>query len=163
MGIDPYNIASTISLIVSQRLLRKLDPATRERDEVTKDRLLAIGFREDELAGLQLYRAKTGESSPTGYKGRIGIFQVFPVTKTLERLIIEGANDSDVEAYAEAAGIADLRRSALEKLKTGLTDIDEVERVLGLVEQDSSDRLQISQILQRPNTAIEPVAEEALS
>ena len=162
MGIDPYNIASTISLIVSQRLLRKLDPATRERDEVTKDRLLAIGFREDELAGLQLYRAKTGESSPTGYKGRIGIFQVLPVTKTLERLIIEGANDSDVEAYAENIGIADLHRSALEKLKAGLTDIDEVERVLGLVEQDSSDMLQIPQILQRPNTALESVAEEAL-
>lgn len=162
MGIDPYNIASTVSLIISQRLLRKLDPATRERAEVAKERLLAIGFKEDELQGLELYRAKAGENNPTGYKGRVGIFQVLPVTQALSRLIADGGNDAEVEAYATASGIADLRRSALEKLKAGLTDIDEVERILGLVEQSAAEMLKIPEILQRANNEIEDVAEEVI-
>lgn len=159
MGVDPYNIASTVSLIISQRLLRKLDPATRERAKVPKERLLAIGFKDDELQGLELYRAKTGEGNPTGYKGRIGIFQVLPVSNALSRLIAEGANDADIEAYADANGIADLRRSALEKLKAGLTDIDEVERVLGLVEQAETELLNIPELLQFNQSQSEQVEE----
>lgn len=159
MGVDSYDIASTISLIVSQRLIRKLDPETRERIQVPKERLLAIGLAEDELDGLQLYQAKAGENNPTGYKGRTGIFQVLPVTKALAALIAEGASEQAIENYASLKGVSDLRRSALEKLKAGITDIDEVERVLGVVESSDASAIQIPEILQRLDESAKPDAE----
>ncbi len=149
MGVAPYDIAATVTLVISQRLLRKLDPETREQVELPKERLLAIGFREDELDGLKLYQAKAGESNPTGYKGRIGVFQVLPVSKRLARLIADGANDQDVDDYAESCGISGLRRAALDKLKAGITDIAEVERVLGVVEPEEVTMLEIPALLQR--------------
>ncbi len=161
MGIASYDIASTVSLIISQRLLRKLDLSSRERIDLPKERLLAIGFAEDEIPGLELYQAKAGDSNPTGYKGRIGIFQVLPVSRGLARLIGEDANDQDIENYARTYGVSDLRRAALDKLKAGLTDIDEVERVLGLMEPDDITTIDIPELLQRSVTeeVIEEVAQ----
>lgn len=149
MGIAPYDIASTVTLVISQRLLRKLDPETRERVNLPKERLLAIGFEESEIEGLELYQAKSGDSNPTGYLGRIGIFQVLPVSKDLAAKIADGATDQEIEAYASSYGVTDLRQSALQKLKAGLTDIDEVERVLGLVESEHIQQLDIPEILMR--------------
>ncbi|MBE9398857.1 Flp pilus assembly complex ATPase component TadA [Pontibacterium sp. N1Y112] len=134
LGVNDHNIGSTLSLVISQRLLRKLDPNSRERDEVSPQRLKAIGFKDDEIAELQLYRAKPSDTSRTGYKGRIGIFQVLPINHDLEGLIATGANDQQLEIYAEQQGLASLRQSALDKLKAGITDINEVQRVLGLAE-----------------------------
>ncbi len=151
MGVDAYSIASTVSLIISQRLLRKLDPSSREEVQLSKERLLAIGFKEDELIGLKLYQAKASENNPTGYKGRVGIFQLLPVSKGLAHMIAQGATDADIEQYAEANGHADLRRAALEKLRAGITDIDEVERVLGLVEPEEQ-MIDIPKLLLRDAT-----------
>ena len=160
MGVDSYSIASTVSLIISQRLLRKLDPASREEVQLPKERLLAIGFTEAELSGLKLYRAKASETNPTGYKGRVGIFQLLPVNKGLAQMIATGATDADIEAYALANGHADLRRAALEKLRAGLTDIDEVERVLGLIEPEET-AIEIPELLKRE--AAQEKQEEALA
>ena len=135
LGIDAYNISSTVTLIISQRLLRRLDPETREEVIVPKAKLLALGFREDELANLTLYRAQA-EGQYTGYKGRIGIFQVMPITQHLAQLIGEDASDAELSDYLTKNNIQDLRRSALNKVKAGITDIEEVERVLGLLEPD---------------------------
>ncbi|MCV6611677.1 MAG: ATPase, T2SS/T4P/T4SS family [Amphritea sp.] len=132
IGADPYDVASTVSLVISQRLVRKLNPAEAEPCIETRERLLAVGFSEDEIQGLTLYRPKQDASQP--YKGRIGIFQVMPVDKSLARMIADGANDHEIEQYAAHQGVTDLRRSALNKLKAGLTDISEVERILGKVE-----------------------------
>lgn len=160
MGVDAYDVASTVSLIISQCLLRKLDPSTRERVEHPKERLLAIGFKEDEIAGLELYQARSGESNPTGYKGRVGVFQVLPVTQTLSRMIAQGVSDHEIESFAKMNGYSDLRRSALDKLKAGITDIEEVERVLGLVEIDRAISVQEPAVI-TPSIA-EEIAEEVM-
>ncbi|WP_136678591.1 ATPase, T2SS/T4P/T4SS family [Neptunomonas sp. XY-337] len=134
MGVPNYDIASTVTLVVSQRLLRRLDPNTREQIAVPKRRLLALGFREDEIDdNLVLYRARPA-GNQTGYSGRIGVFQVMPVNETLSRMIAGGASDASIDDYLVQQGTADMRRSALNKVKAGITDIDEVERVLGFVE-----------------------------
>ena len=136
LGVNDHNIASTLSLVISQRLLRKLDPGSREREEVPSQRVKAIGFKDDQIAGLQLYRATPSDTNRTGYSGRTGIFQVLPISHELESLIAQGANDQQLEDYTQAHNLTSLRQSALEKLKAGITDISEVERVLGLaVEQ----------------------------
>lgn len=131
LGVDAYNIASTVTLIISQRLLRRLDPDAREEITVPTARLLALGFEEDELKDLTLYRARP-EGNHKGYKGRIGIFQVMAITQALTDLISQDASDTQISAHIEQQGVQNLRRSALNKVKAGITDIDEVERVLGL-------------------------------
>jgi type IV pilus assembly protein PilB len=118
-------------LVISQRLLRRLDPAHREPVEYSPARLLAAGFREDELHGLKLYRAQRSSDSLSGYKGRIGIFQVMPVTSGLARMIAEGASEWEIDLLLTQTGVESLRRAALNKVKEGITDLDEVERVLG--------------------------------
>lgn len=137
LGVDAYNIASTVTLIISQRLLRRLDPENCEQIYAPKEHLLALGFAEHELESLTLYRARA-EGNSSGYKGRIGIFQVMPVTPTLAELIAANATDAEVNQHLIKHGITDLRRSALNKVKAGITDIDEVERVLGLLEHPAS-------------------------
>lgn len=132
LGVDAYNIASTVTLIISQRLLRRLDPDAREEITVPTARLLALGFKEEELKDLTLYRARP-EGNNKGYKGRIGIFQVMPITQALTDLISQDASDTQISAHIEQQGVQNLRRSALNKVKAGITDIDEVERVLGLL------------------------------
>ncbi len=133
LGVAAHDIASTVNLVISQRLLRKLDPDNVEQIVVPKSRLLALGFAEDEIAGLTLFRARVQNNS-SGYKGRIGIYQVMPITQPLAKLIAQGASDAEIENYAQQQGIQDLRRSALNKVKAGITDIDEVERVLGFID-----------------------------
>ena len=138
LGVDDHNIASTLSLVISQRLLRKLDPENREPDEVPEQRLRDLGLNADEIQNLQLYRAKPIDSHTTGYKGRVGIFQVLPITRELEHLIAEGANDQHLETFAQEHNFMSLRRAALEHLKAGITDINEVERVLGLTDNTAA-------------------------
>lgn len=135
LGVNDHNIASTLSLVISQRLLRRLNSDSREREEVSTQRLKAIGLKEHEITGLRLYRAKPSESNHTGYTGRIGVFQVLPITHALETLIADGASDQVLAQYANDHDLSSLRQSALEKLKAGITDIDEIERVFGLVEE----------------------------
>ena len=140
LGVSAYDISSTVSLVISQRLLRKLDPDNRETITVPQARLLALGFKEDELKDLQLYRARPGSNlnESTGYKGRIGIFQIMPINISLAEIIAKGATDAEISQYIETQGAEDLRRSALDKVKAGVTDIDEVERVLGVLEIDDA-------------------------
>ncbi len=136
LGADLHNISSSLSLVVSQRLLRRVDSLHREPVEYPIDRLLAVGFTQDELADLKLYRSKTSADNPTGYKGRVGIFQVMPVTHELSRLIAEGASEWAIDELLNSMGVDSLRRAALEKVKEGVTDLEEVERVLGKAEVD---------------------------
>ncbi|WP_421867231.1 GspE/PulE family protein [Motiliproteus sp.] len=168
LGVDPYDIASTVTLVISQRLLRRLDPDNREQIAVPRERLLALGFKDEEINGLTLYRAKPGNNQ-TGYKGRIGVFQVMPVDDGLARTIAEGASDADIEAYLEQRGVQDMRRSALEHVKAGITDIDEVERVLGMLPIPLRDGHPTKQrdtldfdIHPAPDNLVEPTTEQPL-
>lgn len=131
LGADLHNISSSLSLVVSQRLLRRIDPLHREPIEYPVDRLRAAGFREEELAELKLYKSQVSADNPTGYRGRVGIFQVMPVTNALSRLIAEGASEWAIDELLNSMGVDTLRRAALDKVKEGITDLEEVERVLG--------------------------------
>ncbi|MEM7408171.1 MAG: ATPase, T2SS/T4P/T4SS family [Pseudomonadota bacterium] len=133
LGLERQELASVLSLVVSQRLLRRLDPRSRVETTVDRDRLLALGFVDEELDGLKLYRAAPDAHS-TGYRGRTGVFQVVPVNSEVAGMIAGAATEDEIERYVEQRGLHDMRRSALEKVKQGITDVDEVERIFGYVD-----------------------------
>ncbi len=127
MGVAPFNIASSVILITAQRLARRLctckQPTTMS-DEI----LLAAGFLEEELDGTwQPYKPVGCERClGGGYKGRVGIYQIMPITEEIEKLILRGAAAMDIAKQSELEGVNSLRRSGLMKVKQGLTSLEEV-------------------------------------
>jgi type IV pilus assembly protein PilB len=130
MGVPPYNIASSILLIIAQRLARRLCTHCRTIDDVPRDVLIQEGFTEEEVnGGMKIYKAVGCDQCTNGYKGRVGVYQVLPVTETMQRLILEGGNAMQMAEQADAEGVADLRRSGLLKVKAGMTSLEEINRV----------------------------------
>ena len=130
MGIKPYAIASTVSLIIAQRLARRLCTNCKESVEVPKEALLKEGFsKTDVKEDFTIFTAKGCSQCNNGYKGRLGIFQVMPVTEAIGRIIMEGGNAMQIADQAAAENIPDLRRSGLAKVKEGLTSLEEINRV----------------------------------
>ena len=132
MGVAPFNIASAVSLITAQRLARRLCPHCREPLDLPKEALLSVGFTEADLDGSwQLYGPREGgcEMCNGGYKGRVGIYQVMPVSDEMSRIIIKNGTAHDIADQAKREGVRDLRQSGLMKVKQGLTSIAEVEAV----------------------------------
>jgi type IV pilus assembly protein PilB len=130
MGVKPYAIASSVSLIIAQRLARRLCSNCKEPVDVPAEALIKEGFtRADVDAGLTIFHAKGCSQCTNGYKGRIGIYQVMPCTETIGRIIMEGGNAMQIAAQAKAEGVADLRQSGLKKVKDGLTSLEEINRV----------------------------------
>jgi type IV pilus assembly protein PilB len=130
MGVKPYAIASSVSLIIAQRLARRLCDSCKEPIEVPKEALLKEGFAPAEVAqGITVFHAKGCNSCNAGYKGRVGIYQVMLVTETLGRIIMEGGNAMQIAEQAKRDGVADLRSSALKKVKDGVTSLEEINRV----------------------------------
>jgi type IV pilus assembly protein PilB len=132
MGVAPFNIASAVTLITAQRLARRLCKHCKVPLNVPKEALLSVGFKEADLDGSwQLYDAKVGgcEHCNNGYKGRVGIYQVMPVSEEMARIIMENGNAMDIAAQAKREGVKDLRDSGLLKVKQGLTSIEEIEAV----------------------------------
>ncbi len=130
MGVKPYAIASSVSLIIAQRLARRLCSNCKEPVDVPTDALLKEGFtRADVQAGITVFHAKGCNQCTNGYKGRVGIYQVMPCTETIGRIIMEGGNSLQIAAQAKAEGVADLRQSGLKKVKDGLTSLEEINRV----------------------------------
>ena len=130
MGVKPYAIASTVSLIIAQRLARRLCPNCKEPVEVPAEALLKEGFTQAEIdQGITVYSAKGCNSCTNGYKGRVGIYQVMPVTETIGRIIMEDGNAMQIAEQAKKDGIPDLRASGLQKVKDGVTSLEEINRV----------------------------------
>jgi type IV pilus assembly protein PilB len=130
MGVAPFNIASAVSLITAQRLARRLCKSCKVPKNVPKEALLGIGFTEEDLSGnWQLYGAKEGgcELCNDGYKGRVGIYQVMPITDAISRIIMKNGTAHDIADQAKLEGVKDLRQSGLLKVMQGLTSIEEVE------------------------------------
>ena len=130
MGVAPFNIASAVSLITAQRLARRLCKNCKEPINVPKEALLDVGFIEDDFKEkFQLYGPKEGgcELCNNGYKGRVGIYQVMPVTDAISRIIMQHGTAHDIADQAKLEGVNDLRRSGILKAKQGLTSIEEVE------------------------------------
>jgi type IV pilus assembly protein PilB len=130
MGIPPFNIASSVLLIIAQRLARRLCVHCRQFDDLPREALMQEGFTEEEItAGLRLYKPVGCERCTDGYKGRVGIFQVIQVSEAMGRLIMEGGNAIRLADQAAREGYADLRTAGLRKVKAGLTSLAELNRV----------------------------------
>ncbi len=130
MGVAPFNIASAVSLITAQRLARRLCKSCKVPIDAPKEALLAVGFIEADFnEKWQLYGPKEGgcEMCNSGYKGRVGIYQVMPVTDAISRIIMAQGNAIDIADQARAEGVNDLRRSGILKVIQGLTSVAEVE------------------------------------
>ena len=130
MGVKPYAIASSISLIIAQRLARRLCNDCKEPRDIPQEALLKEGFtREDIKKGLTIYGPVGCSRCTDGYKGRTGIYQVMPVTHEIGQIILQGGNATQVADQADLEGVWDLRRSALEKARQGITGLEEINRI----------------------------------
>jgi type IV pilus assembly protein PilB len=130
MGVPPYNIASSVNLILAQRLARRLCEHCKEPEDLPREALLDEGFTEQDLAErFTVYKPVGCERCTKGYKGRVGIFEVMPVSEAIGRIIMEGGNSLEIRDQALKEGGRDLRRSGLRKVKEGLTSLEEINRV----------------------------------
>lgn len=130
MGIPTFNITSSVTLIIAQRLARKLcEQCKILRDDFTKSGLLELGFTEADIQEIKLYKAVGCNKCTAGYRGRIGLFEVLPMTKTIGQLIMSGGNALDILKAAQDEGMLTIYQSGLEKIKHGITTIEEVNRV----------------------------------
>jgi len=129
MGIAPYNITSSVTLIVAQRLARRLHDC-KKAIELPPEALLAAGFTQKDIdEGLTIFEAGGCDGCNEGYKGRLGIYQVMPMLEDIQKIVLKGGNAMQIAEVAKAAGIDDLRASALRKVKHGLTSLTEIDRV----------------------------------
>ncbi|MEA2094455.1 MAG: ATPase, T2SS/T4P/T4SS family, partial [Pseudomonadota bacterium] len=129
MGVPPYNIASAVHLIMAQRLARRLCNNCKKELDIPAEALLKSGFREDQLNETKVFGPVGCDSCTGGYKGRVGIYQVMPVSEEMGRLIMEGGNSMQLEQQAHNEGVPDLRESGLKKVAAGITSLDEIDRV----------------------------------
>src|SRR5687767_9533154 len=127
MGVKPYAIATSVSLIIAQRLARKLCNNCKAPIEMPPEALLKEGYTEEEIEqGIKIYKPVGCGSCTDGYKGRTGLYQVMPVSEEIQRIILQGGNAVDIAAQAAAEGIWDLRKSGLSKVKAGITSLEEI-------------------------------------
>ena len=130
MGVPAFNIATSVNLIIAQRLGRRLCGECKTQDDLPEEVLLKEGFTKADLAGkFKIYKAVGCDKCTDGYKGRVGIYQVMGISEEMERLIMGGANSIDLADQARKEGIDDLRRSALKKVIQGLLSLEEANRV----------------------------------
>jgi type IV pilus assembly protein PilB len=128
MGIAPYNITSAVTLITAQRLARRLHDCKRPL-KIPKEALLAEGFAPEDIDSMTIYEAVGCQSCNDGYKGRVGIYQVMPMTEEIQTIILSGGNANQIADVSRRIGINDLRLSALKKCKDGFTSLAEINRV----------------------------------
>jgi type IV pilus assembly protein PilB len=130
MGVASYNIASAVSLIIAQRLARRLCSHCKVPQEVPCEVLLKEGFTEAQIETKPvLYKAVGCEHCSGGYKGRVGIYQVMPVSEEMGRIIMEGGSSIELAKQAKIEEVADLHQSGLKKIIDGITSLEEINRV----------------------------------
>ncbi len=129
MGVKPYAIASSVSLIIAQRLAQAVRPVPPGGGRAGRGPSQGRLPEEDVAAGIKLFTAKGCNACTDGYKGRVGIYQVMPVTEEIGRIIMAGGSAIEVSDQAEKEGVWDLRRAGLAKVKAGLTSLEEVNSV----------------------------------
>lgn len=129
MGVPSFNIATSVNLIIAQRLARKLCNSCKKEVDVPRETLLAEGFPEDKIGTFKLYGPVGCENCKNGYKGRVGIYEVVKNTPNLQRIIMEEGNSIDIAAQMRKDGFNDLRASGLLKAMHGVTSLEEINRV----------------------------------
>lgn len=130
LGIPPYSLASSLRLIIAQRLARRLCPHCREPLKLAPEVLRAEGFSDEMLEGATIFRTRGCSRCKDGYSGRIGIYQVMPISEEVVHLILRGANAPELAEQARREGVWDLRRAGLEKVRRGVTTLEEINRVI---------------------------------
>ena len=127
MGIAPFNIASSVILITAQRLARRLCPACKAPADIPHESLLEAGYKEEDIDGSWVtYRPVGCSACNNGYKGRVGIYQVMPVSEEIQRIILRDGSALEIAEQARAEGVRSLRESGLHKARLGLTSLEEV-------------------------------------
>lgn len=130
MGLPRFNLASAISLIIAQRLVRTLcQQCKKTRDDYSPQSLQQLGFHAHEIETITLYQAVGCEQCVNGYKGRVGLFEILPMSNELGQLLLSGAHSFEIEDLAQRQGFLTLFQSGLEKIRLGITTIEEVNRV----------------------------------
>jgi type IV pilus assembly protein PilB len=127
MGIAPFNIASSVILITAQRLARRLCPNCKKPADIPRETLLEAGFKEEDVDGSWTpYRPVGCSMCTNGYKGRVGIYQVMPISEEIQRIVLRDGSALEIAAQAEIEGVRSLRQSGLHKVKLGMTSLEEV-------------------------------------
>ncbi|MCB1843850.1 MAG: Flp pilus assembly complex ATPase component TadA, partial [Halioglobus sp.] len=130
MGVPAFNVASSVDLIIAQRLARRLcKHCAVPHDDIPHETLLQEGFTEEMLEGATIMRAVGCEQCNNGYKGRVGIYEVVRITPSIARIIMEEGNSMQIAEQAKAEGFRDLRVSALKKAAEGLISLEEANRI----------------------------------
>ena len=132
MGVPAYNVASSVSLIIAQRLARRLCKYCKEPEQLPTEELIKQGFDANSVAQVKLYQAKGCDQCTDGYKGRVGIYEVLEVSADIAKVIVSGGSSIDIAETAKEAGCATLRQSGLRKAAEGITSLSEVNRVTRL-------------------------------
>jgi type IV pilus assembly protein PilB len=127
MGVAPFNIASSVLLITAQRLARRLCEACKVQADYPREAMLRAGFIESDLDGTwRPYRAVGCSACTNGYRGRVGIYQVMPISEEIQRIILSEGTAMDIADQAQRDGVRDLRQSGLIKVRGGFTTLEEV-------------------------------------
>jgi len=130
MGVPGYNIASSVSLIIAQRLARRLCEHCKQPEQLPAQELLGLGYSPDQVAQSPTFYAPVGcDKCSGGYKGRVGIYEVMPISETVGRVIMEGGNSLKIAEIATQEGVNNLRKSGLLKALSGVTSLAEINRV----------------------------------
>ncbi|NND91546.1 MAG: type IV-A pilus assembly ATPase PilB [Granulosicoccus sp.] len=130
MGVPPFNIATAVSLIIAQRLGRRLcESCKAPEDDLPREVLLQEGFKEEDVDDLKLFKAVGCKKCNKGYKGRVGIYQVMKISEEIGKIIMAGGNAIEIAAQAKKENIPDLRESALKKVAQGVMSLEEANRV----------------------------------
>lgn len=129
MGVPSFNIATSVSLIIAQRLARKLCPSCKKPADIPKAALKDAGFTDEMLSDAQVYQPVGCNECKQGYRGRVGIYEVVRITESISRIIMENGNSIEISDAARKAGFDDLRMSALKKVAQGVISLEEANRV----------------------------------
>ena len=129
MGVAPFNIASSVSLVIAQRLVRRLCDSCRDVIKFSPEALLQVGFKEEELDSLQLFQAVGCSGCTMGYRGRTAIFEVMPMSNEIADIVMSNGSTVDIARQARSEGVKNMRVSGLDKVAKGITTLEEIERV----------------------------------
>ena len=129
MGVPSYNVASSVSIIIAQRLARRLCPQCKTREELSQVQLAEQGFPVDKLSDIKLFKPVGCEQCTGGYKGRVGIYEVIKISAEISSIIMEGGNSLDIAKQCQKEGYNNLRQSGLQKAMNGMTSLAEINRV----------------------------------
>jgi len=129
MGVPAFNIATSVNLVIAQRLARRLCEICKNEVKLPEDVYLEAGFKKDEIGKFKNFEPVGCDKCTNGYKGRVGVYQVMKFSKEMGQILMEGGNALDIANQAEKEGVDDLHRSALRKVMQGVTSLEEVSRV----------------------------------